>query len=140
MTRIVDYLGVTRSRLAGTHAELGDYIRSHRLSHGISLRDASKRVGVSKAYLCGIELGYTLPLESTVRKLSKSFGLDFFELMRLAELVTDDMLRYIMMPDNYRRIVEAVEVKCTKPCRSDGEQCSRPTGQVPASRFVDGGE
>lgn len=125
VTKIVDYLGVSRTRLNGNIAELGDHLRNHRKLTGISLRDASERTGLSRTYISQIECGYTLPLEGTVRKISKGLGLEFYEMMRLAGLVTDDMLKYIMRKENYFKIMREVVEKGTKPCLTNIPQCTK---------------
>jgi transcriptional regulator with XRE-family HTH domain len=70
---------------------IGSHLEALRLSCGYSLREASKKSGLSHGYIRDVELGVNrksgsqiIPMPQTLRKFGYAYGANFNDLMRIA--------------------------------------------------------
>jgi transcriptional regulator with XRE-family HTH domain len=68
-----------------TQGSFARKLRLLRAERGLSLREASKRTGVSKETLSDIERGRRHPHYPTLTKISKGYGVSLEALLNLAE-------------------------------------------------------
>lgn len=74
--------------------DLGRYLKSLRISKGISTREVSRRSGVSHPYLSQLENGHCYnPTPDVLRKLSKCLNVSYMKMMIKAGYVTNDDLK-----------------------------------------------
>lgn len=64
--------------------EIGPYLRELRQRTGISLREASRRSGVSDPYLSQVERGLRMPGPNILKRLAPVYGVTTRELMERA--------------------------------------------------------
>ena len=60
--------------------DFGKWIREHRLNKGITLMELAKQCELSYVTISNIELGKTRPSISTMRRLSESLDIDYFDI------------------------------------------------------------
>lgn len=92
-------------------SELGDLLKELRGKD--SLREASKKTGVSHTYLSIIEKGHDLrsgspvkPTPETLKSISKAYNYSYNELLRLAGYIDE-------YQDNEDEFIEAVDLELT---------------------------
>lgn len=67
---------------------LGDWIRTTRITHGMSQRALADRAGVSRSYLCDIERGRgAQPTVATLDKLARALGASRIDVLRVAGIL-----------------------------------------------------
>lgn len=60
--------------------EFGKWVRSKRLDRGMTLVELAKKCELSYVTISNIELGKTKPSISTMRRLSESLDVDYFDI------------------------------------------------------------
>lgn len=53
---------------------LGEWLRKYRIENRVTLREMSRRIGVSAAYLSAVETGNKAPTERLVNDIANIFG------------------------------------------------------------------
>jgi transcriptional regulator with XRE-family HTH domain len=61
---------------------LGIYIKELREKNDLSLREAAKRLGLSAAFLCDIELGRRYPSDEVLAKMATQLGVTLEDLKK----------------------------------------------------------
>ena len=74
---------------------LGEIIREARIAKEMSLREATKLLGITPSYLSDIENDRRVPAEEVLRNIAKLLDLDFDHLMALAGRFGDNAERYM---------------------------------------------
>ena len=74
--------------------QLGKHLEQVRLEKRLSLREASKRSGLSYTYIRDIELGINRktkkevsPSPATLKKLADAYKIDYYDLLRKAGII-----------------------------------------------------
>jgi transcriptional regulator with XRE-family HTH domain len=99
---------------------LGDKIRAHRESAGITLRELGRQAGVSPSFLCDLEAGRRHPGPANLRKIAKVLGLANTELEDLDHRRTLSAIKKLMertpaWVEVFREIEEAAKAGRVKP-------------------------
>jgi len=82
--------------MANTRSDtLGEVVRNRRVERELSLRDATKKLGITPSYLSDIENDRRVPSEEVTRSLADFLGLNFDDLMALAGRFGQDAERYL---------------------------------------------
>ena len=77
---------------SGTTMKFGAFVRQHRESREIGLREMATKIGVSPTYLSKVERDeFPPPAEDKVRKIAEIFSTDVDELLALAGRVSSDL-------------------------------------------------
>ena len=72
---------------------LGNEMRIYRKNKGLTLKDVSKKSGLTSVYLSRIETGANLPLvKETLKKISDSYGIVY---PRIVQCVLEDVRKKI---------------------------------------------
>ena len=80
--------GTFTMRRKATGTPLGDWLRATRTGQGVSQRALAERAGVSRSYLCDIELGRgAQPSVTTLDKLATALGASRADLLRAAGVI-----------------------------------------------------
>jgi transcriptional regulator with XRE-family HTH domain len=75
------FAAVTRNKLG----RLAGLLRSRRVAAGLTLREVTRRTGISNPYLSQLENGHTTnPSPRLLEKLANAFGCSYLELMEAA--------------------------------------------------------
>ncbi len=82
--------------MAHDNRTLGDVIRDARTKLDLSLRDVTKRLGITPSYLSDIENNRRIPSEEVLRKLADLLNLEYDDLMARAGRFGEDAVRYMM--------------------------------------------
>jgi transcriptional regulator with XRE-family HTH domain len=89
---------------------LGEIIHDARAKLELSLRDVTKRLGITPSYLSDIENDRRVPSEEVLRKLADHLSLDQDDLMARAGRFGESAVRYMMkMPSAgvlFRRLAD----------------------------------
>jgi transcriptional regulator with XRE-family HTH domain len=75
---------------------LGDKVRAHRESAGITLRELGRQAGVSPSFVCDLEAGRRYPGPINLRKIAKVLGLAVTDLEDLDHRRTMAALKKLM--------------------------------------------
>jgi transcriptional regulator with XRE-family HTH domain len=99
---------------------LGDKVRAHRESAGITLRELGRQAGVSPSFICDLEAGRRHPGPANLRKIAKVLGLAYTELEDLDHRRTLSAVKKLMEKTPawvavFREIEEAASEGRMKP-------------------------
>jgi transcriptional regulator with XRE-family HTH domain len=75
---------------------LGDKVRAHRESAGITLRELGRQAGVSPSFVCDLEAGRRHPGPANLRKIAKVLGLAYTDLEDLDHRRTLSAVKKLM--------------------------------------------
>lgn len=82
--------------MANDNRTVGDVIHDGRARLKLSLRDVTKRLGITPSYLSDIENNRRVPSEEVLGKLADLLQLDYDDLMARAGRFGEDAVRYMM--------------------------------------------
>lgn len=74
-------------------ATLGERLRAARIGHGLTLRDAADRSGLSRAFLSQVERGEVSPSVASLTKIAEALEIHLAELFLPAEQRTEGLVR-----------------------------------------------
>jgi transcriptional regulator with XRE-family HTH domain len=99
---------------------LGDKVRAHRETAGITLRELGRQAGVSPSFVCDVEAGRRHPGPANLRKIAKILGVAFVELQDLDHRRTLSAVKKLMEKNPawvavFREIEEAASEGRVKP-------------------------
>lgn len=99
---------------------LGDKVRAHRESRGITLRELGRLAGVSPSFVCDLEAGRRHPGPANLKKIAKVLGLTYTELEDLDHRRTLSAVKKLMQKTPawvaaFREIEEAASEGRVKP-------------------------
>ena len=99
---------------------LGDKVRAHRESAGITLRELGRQAGVSPSFVCDLEAGRRHPGPANLRKIAKVLGLAYTDLEDLDHRRTLSAVKKLMERNPawvsvFREIEEAASKGRLKP-------------------------
>ncbi len=88
----------------------GGFIRRRRqhVFENLSLSWFAERIGISKAYLSRIELGYEIPTEDVIKLIAEELFLDTDFLLSMAGKISSDLVKIII--DRPSRIVDLLRI------------------------------
>lgn len=72
---------------------LGDRLRSARLDHGLTLREAAERSGLSRAFLSQVERGEVSPSVASLNKIAEALSIHLAELFLPTSQRTEGLVR-----------------------------------------------
>jgi len=78
-----------------TGKTLGQVIRDARVATGVSLREFSKKLGITPSYQSDIENDRRIPSEDVLKKMAGLLSLDFEDLMALGGRFGEEAERYL---------------------------------------------
>jgi transcriptional regulator with XRE-family HTH domain len=82
--------------MANDNRTIGDVIHDARAKLKLSLRDVTKKLGITPSYLSDIENNRRVPSEEVLGKLAHLLRLDYDDLMARAGRFGEDAVRYMM--------------------------------------------
>lgn len=99
---------------------LGDKVRAHRESAGITLRELGRQAGVSPSFVCDLEAGRRHPGPANLKKIAKILGVAYTDLEDLDHRRTLAAVKKLMERNPawvavFREIEEAASEGRLKP-------------------------
>ncbi len=93
--------------------KFGEFVRKTRLELNIGLRDFSRQVGVSPAYISKMEMDeFSPPKEENIKKMARILKVDEDKLLSLANKISSDIKDIINdKPDLYAAFLRRVKPK-----------------------------
>ena len=82
--------------MADDNRTIGDVVHDARAKLDLSLRDVTKKLGITPSYLSDIENNRRVPSEEVLGKLAKFLRLDYDDLMARAGRFGQEAVRYMM--------------------------------------------
>jgi HTH-type transcriptional regulator, competence development regulator len=93
--------------------KFGEFVRKTRLELNIGLRDFSRQVGVSAAYISKMEMDeFSPPKEENIKKMAKILKVDEDKLLSMADKISSDIKEIINdKPDLYAAFLRKAKPK-----------------------------